>query len=123
MLSKLSVGEPMEGTWLVSLQEKSIAEDICVTDITKDWTQPIKDYILEEKLASDEKIARKIRTTPARYVLIDDQLYRTMGTWSLLNCVNVKDGKYVLWEIHEGIYGSHIGTEALVKKALRYGYY
>ncbi|KAI5681810.1 hypothetical protein M9H77_03038 [Catharanthus roseus] len=50
-----------------------------VANIVEDWTQPIKDFILNEKSSNEENIARKIRTTAARYVLIDDQLRRTMG--------------------------------------------
>lgn len=46
-----------------------------------------------------------------------------MGTRPLLNCVNEEDGKYVLQDMHEGIYGSHIDTKVLVNKALIYGYY
>lgn len=43
-------------------------------------------------------MARKIRTTISRYVLIDDKLYRTMDNWPLLKCVNKEDGKCVLRE-------------------------
>lgn len=92
-------------------------------EVDTDWTQPIKDFILHEKLPDDDKQARKICTKSAKYVLIDDNLYRTMGNWPLLKCVSPADGQYVLREIHEGICGSPIETKALVNKALRYGYY
>lgn len=74
--------------------------------------------ILEEKLPDDEKQTRKICTTSAKCVLIDNQLYRIMGNGPVLKCVNAEDGKYILREIHKGICRSHIGTKALVNKVL-----
>lgn len=65
-------------------------------------------------------MARKVRTTTTRCVLIDDQLYKTICNWPLLKCVNEEDRMYFLREIHEGIRSSHIGTKALVNKAPRY---
>lgn len=104
ILSKLSVGEPMEGTWMESLQEKCISNEIGVLELSEDWTQPMKDFILEEKLPEEEKQARKIRTTSSKYVLINNQLHRTMGNQPLLKYFSGEDGKYVLQEIHEGIW-------------------
>lgn len=85
----------MEGTWIESLQEKNIAWEFYVIEPGDDWTQPIKDFILHEKFPDDEKEARKICTTYAKYVMIDDQLYKTMGNWPLLNYVSPADGQYV----------------------------
>lgn len=92
-------------------------------ELDDDWTQSIKDFILHEKLTDDQKLAKKICTTFAKIVLIDEHLYRTMGKWSLFKYVGLMDVQYVLCEIHEGICGSHIGTKALVNKVLRYRYY
>lgn len=33
------------------------------------------------------------------------------------------EANYILQEIHEGIYGNHLGSRSLVYKALRQGYY
>lgn len=46
-----------------------------------------------------------------------------MGNWPLLKYVNEEDDRHILCEIHKGICGSHIGSKALVRKAIRYGYY
>lgn len=72
-------------------------------------------------MPNNEKIARKIRETAAGYVLIDNELYITMLFVKI--CVNTEERKYLLWEIHESICGSYIGTKVLVNKALWYGYY
>ncbi|KAI5652622.1 hypothetical protein M9H77_29809 [Catharanthus roseus] len=58
MLSKLSSGKPIEGTWMESLQEKCVSKEVGVMELSENWTQPIKDFILEEKRLEDEKQAR-----------------------------------------------------------------
>lgn len=78
MLSKISAGEPIEGTWLYFLQEKSTTEEISILEAKEDWIKPIQNFILEEKLPEDETKSRKIHTTSARYALIHSQLYRIL---------------------------------------------
>lgn len=39
-------------------------------EISEDWTQPTKDFILKEKLPEDEEKTRKIHTSSTKYVLI-----------------------------------------------------
>lgn len=57
MLSKLSAREPIKGTCMESLSVKSINTDICMAEVVKDWTIPIREYILNEKLPDDQKHA------------------------------------------------------------------
>lgn len=73
MLSKLNAGEPMEGTWMKSLKEKSIASEVCTVIEAVDWMKPIKDFILKE-LPDDDQHARKICITTSRFVLVNNQL-------------------------------------------------
>ncbi|KAI5683657.1 hypothetical protein M9H77_04885 [Catharanthus roseus] len=101
---KLSASEPMEGTWMELLKEKSIISNVCTVMEVDNWRTPIRNSIVHEQLPDNPQEARKVRTTASRSMLIDDQLYRTM-------------------EIHEGICGSHIGINILVKRTMRYGYY
>lgn len=56
----------------------------------------------------------------ARYAIHDGNLYRTMGEWLFLKCVPHEEGNYIPREMHEGIYGAYIGTNALVQKIMRY---
>jgi hypothetical protein len=41
----------------------------------------------------------------------------------LLKCISATEGNQLLPEIHSGICSHHIGTRALVQKALRQGFY
>lgn len=93
ILSKLSAGKPLEGTWIESLSRKSINKDVSMADMVNDWTTSIREFVLHEKLLDNQIQARKVRTTSARYILIDDQLYKTMGNWPLPKCINKEDGK------------------------------
>lgn len=60
MLSKLSAREPIERTWIESLLEKSISKDICMINVVKNWTTPIREFILHEKLPDDQIQARNV---------------------------------------------------------------
>ena len=40
-----------------------------------------------------------------------------------LKCVDADEAKYILEEIHGGIYGNHAGPRSLVSKAIRTGYF
>ena len=40
-----------------------------------------------------------------------------------LKCVEEDEAKYILEEIHEGIYVDHIGPRSLVSRIIRIGYF
>ena len=40
-----------------------------------------------------------------------------------LKCVKEDEAKYILEEVHEGIYGDHTGPRSLVSKIIRMGYF
>ena len=40
-----------------------------------------------------------------------------------LKCVDEEEAKYILKEIHQGIYGDHAGPKSLVNKTIRTGYF
>ncbi|GJY23577.1 reverse transcriptase domain-containing protein, partial [Tanacetum coccineum] len=85
------------------LKEKSISEVEVLTVVEEErdtWMTPIFKYLAEETLPADMKKARG----------------------------NERHGgplqaNYVLREIHEGSYSMHAGTQSVVGKALRTGYY
>lgn len=59
----------------------------------------------------------------ARYVIHDENLYRTMGDWPLLKYVPQEEENYILKEMHEGICKAYIVTNVLVLKIMRYSYF
>lgn len=124
-LSKVLLAYHILKVWLEPLAKKSIdnhKELLCVT-LERNWIIPIKEYISDSLLPDDASKAWKIRTTAARYIIHGDQLYQTMGNWPPLKCVTCKGGNYILQEVHKGICEVHIGTNALIRKIMRYGYF
>ena len=56
-------------------------------------------------------------------MLIKDILYKRGFSHSYLRCLNPKEANYVMREVLKGIYGNHSGSQSLVHKLVRVGYY
>jgi len=84
---------------------------------------PIVRYLKEGWLPADKAKARKIQIKAARFIIIDDVLYKQGYSLPYLRCASSEKADYVLCEIHERIYGNHAGARSLAGKALRAGYY
>lgn len=76
---------------------------------------PIIHYIKEGKLPLDKQ--------EARYVIINDNLYRRSHSGPYLRCLDSDQALYVMKEIHEGDCGNHSGPRSLIHKMLRQGFY
>ena len=94
-----------------------------ITDIAGSWVELIYGYIKDGTLPADKQQARKLRIRSARYVLIDDILFRRSFSQPLLQCLTPTEADYVIREIHEGVCGNHVGTRALAHRAITLGYY
>ena len=108
------------------LAEPSI--DLCGMEVAQtgsesSWMDPIWDYIIDEYLPNDPKEAAKIRTRSARFTNHKGSLYKRGFFTCILKCIAGKNTEYVLREVHEGVFGNHIGARALAGKVLRHGYY
>ncbi|KAL0455083.1 UNVERIFIED_CONTAM: hypothetical protein Slati_0847500 [Sesamum latifolium] len=88
-----------------------------------DWRTPIIRWIDEGHLPGDRWEATKTKNSPIRFLMQGGMLYKKSFTHPLLRCLSQEEGLHVLKEIHDGCCGSHIGTWALVNKALRAGYF
>ena len=83
-----------------------------------DWRSPIIEYLKSPTITAESKAA-KLRIRAARYILIDDVLYKKSFSLPYLKCLGPKEAQYALREIHEGICGQHIDDRSLSYKALR----
>jgi hypothetical protein len=62
--------------------------------IDVDWRQPFIDYICEQKVLTDKKLAEQIIRQAKSYVLVEDNLYRRGATSGvLMKCVPREEGK------------------------------
>ena len=87
-----------------------------------DWRSPIIEYLKSPTITAESESA-KLRIRAARYILIDDVLYKKSFSLPYLRCLGSEEAQYALREIHEGICVQHIGGRSLSYKALRQGYY
>ena len=84
---------------------------------------PIWDYLIEGLLPNDPKEASKLRSRSARFTIHQGALYKRGFFTPILKCIAKEDVDYVLREVHEGVFGNHIGARVLAGKVLRQGYY
>ena len=87
------------------------------------WMTPIVSYLKDGRLPEEKDEARKLRVRSARYVLIDEVLYKRGFSQPYLRCLAPDEANYVLREVHEGACGNHSGAKSLVHKVIRAGYY
>ena len=86
------------------------------------WMTPIILYLKDERLPEEKEKARKLRVRSARYVLMDEVLYRRGFSQPYLRCLAPNEVNYVLREVHEGACGNHSGARSLAHKVVHVGY-
>ena len=84
---------------------------------------PILSYLQDGRLPQDVEKARKVRKRVARFKILNDALYKRGFSKPYMKCVDEGEAKYILEEIHKGIYRDHAGPKSLVRKIIRTGYF
>ncbi|XP_075658989.1 uncharacterized protein LOC142628836 [Castanea sativa] len=90
---------------------------------TNNWMTPIISFLQDGHLPQDVEEARKVRKRVARFIILNDTLYKTGFSMPYLKCVNEEEAKYILEEIHEGVCRDHASPMSLVSKVIRTGYF
>ena len=89
----------------------------------ENWMTPIVSYLKDGKLPEGKDEARKLRVRAARYVLMDEVLYKRGFSQPYLRYLALDEANYVLREIHDEACGNHSGARSLIHKVIRAGYY
>ena len=89
----------------------------------ENWMTPIVGYLKEGKLPQGRDETRKLRIKSAKYILMDEVLYKRGFSQPYLRCLVPDEANYVLREVHEGACGNHSEVRSLVHKVVRAGYY
>ena len=84
---------------------------------------PIISFLQDGHLPQDADEARKIKKRAARFTILNDTIYKRDFSMPYLKCVDEDEAKYILVEIHVGIWGDHAGPRSLVSKVIRTGYF
>ncbi|XP_040990483.1 uncharacterized protein LOC121237698 [Juglans microcarpa x Juglans regia] len=107
-----------------TINAPSIGAEVSVTtQAPPEWATDIQKFLLERQLPSDPEEARKVRNRVAWFTMLEGVLYNRGFSEPLLKCHSSNEPQYVLVEIHEGIFGSHLGVRALAARVTRARYY
>nr|KYP48911.1 Retrovirus-related Pol polyprotein from transposon opus [Cajanus cajan] len=130
LLSKLASTKKPGATQSVlreTLTQPSINEPqrnvLFIQEELDSWMGPYIAYLTRWELPEDKKEASLIQRESARFVVINERLYRRGFSSPLLRCLTMSQAQRVMEEIHSGMCGSHIGGRALVYKVARAGYF
>ena len=99
------------------------AIDMQEISFESNWTTPLVFYLKNDTLLDSKEAARKVKVQVARFILIKDILYERGFSRLFLRCLSPEEANYVLREVHEGICGNHSGSQSLIHKLIRTGYY
>ena len=83
-------------------------------DPPTDWRTPYLDCLLHEVLPADKMEARRLARCAKSFVVVKGELYKHSHTRILQRCIPIEQGKDLLEDIHEGVYGHHATPRTLV---------
>ena len=84
---------------------------------------PILSFLRDGRLPQDVEEAKKVRKRAARFMILNDTLYKRGFSMPYLKYVNEEEVKYILEEIREGICRDHVGSRSLISKVIRTSYF
>ena len=124
-LAKLATLHRDDSIHLETLKARSIEEPkkVLCMGLKSSWMNPIIHYLRIGTLSTDNLASSKVKRQTPHYVLLVDKLYKRSYSIPLLKCLLPSEVDYAMREVHEGIYGNHLGGRALVYKILRQRYY
>ena len=97
---------------------------VCGTGTKASWMDPLIAYLRDDCLSQDPRAANVIKRKALRYWLSKEgNLYKRSFSRPYLLCVHPNLVDDLLFEIHEGICGSHTGGRSLAHRAMSQGYW
>ena len=110
-LATLQIVDIDQNVHFETLEAHSINEPeaILCADLELSWMDPIINYLKHGVLPMDDLTAHKMKRLALHYVLVQEKLYKRSHTFSLLKCLPPSEADYAMREVHEGIYGNHLG--------------
>nr|KYP70898.1 Retrovirus-related Pol polyprotein from transposon opus [Cajanus cajan] len=121
LLSKLASTKKPGATR--SIIQETLAQPSINEEELDSWMGPYIAYLTRGELPEDKKEASLIQRELARFVVINERLYRRGFSSPLLRCLTTSQAQRVMDEVHSRMCGSHIGGRALVYKVARAGYF
>ena len=111
----------------INMEDNCISTEVNVAMISTTrpcWMDPIINFLAKDRVPDDEKEAKKIRQVASRYWLSADcKLYRRSFRGPYMLCLHPEKVNEFLFELHDGVCGSHIGGCSLAHKAMTQGFW
>jgi ribonuclease HI len=131
ILAKLATAKEtdMERTVTVEVLNSPSSQNVelDILNITRpvaSWMDPLVAYLQNNQLPEDQKEADIIkRKAPGYWLSKEGSLYKRSFSGPYLLCVHPDLVNNLLYEIHEGICGSHTGGRSLAHRAMSQGYW
>ena len=92
-------------------------------DGVANWTTPIMSYLKDGLLPEDKEEARKLRVKVAKFVHMDEVLYRRGFSQPYLWCLTIDESHYILMDVHKKACRNHVEARSLVYKIVCAEYY
>ncbi|XP_076957843.1 uncharacterized protein LOC143633410 [Bidens hawaiensis] len=124
-LASVSLDHLAKNVKVETLSQPSITE-VTVTNVEvleENWMTPIILYLWEGIVPENKHEARRLRIRALQYEIIEGALYIRSYLGPSLKCMDLTEAKYIIREIHEGIYGMHMGANMVATRAMKAGYY
>ena len=83
----------------------------------------ILSFLQDGWLPHNVEEAKKLKKRATRFTILNDTLFKRGFSMPYLKCIDEEKAKYILEEIHKGIYGDYAGPRSLVSKVIRIGYF
>ena len=104
---------------LVPTDQRQIVVGVHQLRVGLSWMEPLVSFLKDGVLPDDKWEAEKIRRKAPRFWLSEDQkLCKRSFLGPYLLYVHLKEMEPLLEELHEGIYGNHMGGRSLSHRAL-----
>ena len=123
LVKEASANEPMNEFDEVRYLPSIDIPEVLQVQNEGNWMAPIISYLKDGTLPEGKDEARKLRVRSARYVLLNDALYKRGFSQPYLRCLSQDEANYMLREVHEGACGNHSGARSLIHKVVRAEYY
>ena len=113
------VGDQIRVQYIPSIEVLEVNQ----IDKVANCTILVMSYLKDGVLPEDKEEARKLRVKAARFVLIDEVLYKRVFSQPYLRCLTPDEFHYFLKGVHKGACGNHSRAKSLIHKIDRVGYY
>ncbi|GAA0143433.1 hypothetical protein LIER_04120 [Lithospermum erythrorhizon] len=108
------------------VRDRKACEEIptkAVLEEYQDWRTDIAKFLQDGLLPADSIKARKIQQRILRFCVYEGELYRKSFEGPLLLCISQGIIQKLLYEVHSGWCGIHIGGRSLATKITRTGFF